>query len=500
METYLSTVSDARDAQITKTDQWVSQRMALNKHEVASAEQRVTQFMQAHNLSEVQGSLTAAIQLSKDQAQLSLAREELSRQQAALNTARGGSIVGAGETLKSKTIQNLKERAAKVIEQISLLPTPDPRRRPLQAELKSVQAQIEAENGLILASLARAVQIASARVHGLDTAVQRDIETAQDTSVAGATLKQLTGDLEAKRQLYVTFLTQAGQARLSAEQTPTARILFHGVPPLRPVHSFGIISLLLGFFGGVAGAAGIIVMRSTMSINSTDEMAIATGLPVFGSLPDFKRSRGGPLVAETFRAMWVAMRREQNEGTAILVTSSETGEGKTTIAMTLARRFADDGFRVLLIDADLRRPRIASILDLSHYNELGLVLRRQGGIGAWSCDCKWSGLSVSLRASNPVKVLSSDRFVELLSASRRTYDYVILDSPPVLHVADPIVLAKMCQHIIFIVQAGRLSDELVREATQRFAEEDRAKMVTLLTRVPSRYLKSQDYYSGYVVS
>ena len=92
MATYLSTVDAARDAQIAKTDQWISQQMAINRQEVKSAEQRVTQFMQEHhNLSEVQGSLTAAIQLSKDQGQLALAREDLARQQAALDTvSRGG--------------------------------------------------------------------------------------------------------------------------------------------------------------------------------------------------------------------------------------------------------------------------------------------------------------------------------------------------------------------------------------------------------------------------
>ena len=188
---------------ITKTDQWVSQQMALNRHEVASAERRVTLFYVGRRTVEVQGSLTAAIQLSKDQAQLSLAAYRLIT--GCSNTAGGGSIVGAGETLESKTIQNLKERAARVIEQINLLPTLDPRRGPLQAELKSVQAQIEAENGLILASLARAVQIASARVQGLDISCSTRHQTAQDTSVAGATLKQLTGDLEAKRQLLSPF-------------------------------------------------------------------------------------------------------------------------------------------------------------------------------------------------------------------------------------------------------------------------------------------------------
>ena len=68
---------------------------------------------------------------------------------------------------------------------------------------------------------------------------------------------------------------------------------------------------------------------------------------------------------------------------------------------------------------------------------------------------------------NPVKVLSSDQFERLLADCRQVYDFVILDSPPVLHVADPLLLAKLCQHIIFLVQSGCVSNELVSEATQQ---------------------------------
>ena len=99
---------------------------------------------------------------------------------------------------------------------------------------------------------------------------------------------------------------------------------------------------------------------------------------------------------------------------------------------------------------------------------------------------------------DPIRALSSDRFEQLLTASRRAYDFVILDSPPVLHVADPVLLANLCQHVIFIVEAGRVPGEQVGEATRRFPAEDRSKMVTLLTRVRPSHLDKRDYYSGYV--
>ena len=96
-----------------------------------------------------------------------------------------------------------------------------------------------------------------------------------------------------------------------------------------------------------------------------------------------------------------------------------------------------------------------------------------------------------------MKVLSCDRFKQLLTASRQAYDFVILDSPPVLHVADPVLITSLCQHIVFIVEAGRVPGELVAEATRRFTEADRVKMFTLLTRVQSDRLDKRDYYSGY---
>ena len=511
MATYLSTVDAARDAQIAKTDQWISQQMAINSQEVKSAEQRVTQFMQEHhNLSEVQGSLTGAIQLSKDQAQLALAREDLARQQAALDTIShggGGSITGAQETLESKSIQTLKELEAKVIGQISSLSPSDPRRIPLRDKLSGLRAQINNENGSVANSISRTVRIARAHVQALEIAVQKESQIAQDSTVAGSTLRQLTNDLEAKRQLYVAFLTRAGQVRISAVQAPSARILFQAVPPQRPVLSFGVISLLLGFLGGVVGAAGIIMMRSTLSlkINSTDEMAIVTGLPAFGSLPDFKQGilepQTGSLVTETFRAMWLAMRSPQNGGTAILVTSTESKEGKSTIALALACRFAGDGFRVLLIDADLRRPRLATILELRPGGYLESVLSGTVTLDMAVVHDTKLGLSCLLANGsfeNPIRALSSDRFEQLLTSSRQAYDFVILDSPPVLHVADPVLLANLCQHIIFIVEAGRVPGEQVGEAIRRFPAGDRSKMITLLTRVRPGHLDKRDYYSGYV--
>jgi capsular exopolysaccharide synthesis family protein len=511
MTTYTSTIGAARDAEIAKADQWISQQMAINWKEVESAEQRVTQFTQQNkNITEVQGALTATIQLSKDQGQLAIAREELARLQASLDTASQSGGAGTEETLNSKSVQALKELEAKTLELTYALSPSDPRRAPLKERVDGLRAQINRESKLVVSSISRSVQIARARVQALETAVQSELELAQASTVAVTTLRQLTSDLEAKRQLYVAFLTGAGQARLAAVQAPTARILFQAVPPRRPTHSFGVLSILFGFFAGALGAAGIIIMRSTLSmkINSTDEMAVATGLPMFGALPDFGQirrgnvlaRRTGPVVTETFRGMWLAMRSLEKDGRAILVTSSEIDEGKTTVATELARRFASDGSRVLLIDADLRRPQLANILGLRPEHYLESVLSGDVTLNDATVYDTKSGLSCLFSngsSTNPIRSLSSDQFKQLITTARRTYDFVILDSAPALHVADPVLLASICQQVIFVVEAGRVSSALVGEAVRRFSEEDRTKIFTLLTRVRSNYLDKRDYYGGY---
>jgi polysaccharide biosynthesis transport protein len=510
MKTYIATVGGARDAEVAKADRWIAEQRVASWNEVEAAEQRVSQFLREHqNVTEVQGALTSSIQLSKDQAQLALAQEELARLQASLDTVGNGDAGMADETLSSKSVQALKELEAKTLDSLYALSPADPRRLSLQDRLSGIRAQISKEGKLVAASIARNVKIARARVEALEATVRKETNVAQASTEAGATLRQLTSDLEAKRQLFVAFLTGAGQARLAAVQAPSARILFPAVPPRKPMHSFGIASIVFGFFAGVVGASGIVVLRSlfSMRINSTEEMAIATDLPVFGALPDFKKLASDmlalpaePLVRETFRGICLAMRPQQSDGVTVLVTSSEISEGKTTVAAALARRFADDGFRVLLIDADLRRPQLAKTLKIGSEGSLESVLSGASPLEKAVTHDVRSGLDCLFSdgySKSPIRSLSSSRFKELLATAKSRYDFVILDSAPVLHVADPILLASFCQHVLFVIEAGRVPATLVMEAIRRFPEPDRAKISTLLTRVPLRLMAKRDYYSGY---
>jgi polysaccharide biosynthesis transport protein len=153
---------------------------------------------------------------------------------------------------------------------------------------------------------------------------------------------------------------------------------------------------------------------------------------------------------------------------------------------------------VLLVDADMRQPQLAARFGLKMPHGLDLVLgntltAQQAIVTVDGLDCLFGARGVN----NPMKVLSSPAFVEFLALLRTRYDFVIFDSAPVLHVADPILLAKYCQHIVFVVQASRLPGEAVREAIHRFTEAGRGNMTTLLTRVKQNRPNMPGYHGSY---
>jgi succinoglycan biosynthesis transport protein ExoP len=270
----------------------------------------------------------------------------------------------------------------------------------------------------------------------------------------------------------------------------------------------------------VAAGASIILRRAfSAKIRDTQAITTATGLRTIGSLPEItdaiwrKPSPAGSLIAETLRGMSLTMlpantwpdeskQYFERNGQAILVTSSDRGEGKTTVAATLARLMAADGFRVLLIDADLRRPRLAAAM---HTRMTGTTLEaildgqatlqdvlRQDPIFGVHC------VFAKVQYSNPLPALASRNLSEMLDEARNYFDFIILDSPPVLRVADALILSKLTEHVLFLVGAERMTTELVAETIDRFPKEERHKIHPVLTRVKSRDLERRDHYGGYL--
>ncbi|MBV8578108.1 MAG: AAA family ATPase, partial [Acetobacteraceae bacterium] len=500
---------------------WAADRADAMANEAKEADKRVEDYVRSHNIPQVQGSPASSFQYVKDQEQLTAAQQRYAHAQASLELLNRFGAQAAPETLESKTIQQYRASEAHLLEKMATLTSTDPRRGPLEHGLESIRSQIAAETGKFAMLIRQKAEVAHAELQTIQQVVEADSARAQVSTTEDTVLSDLKHDAETKRQVGIALRTSANdQARIAASQLPPARILF-GARTL-PSYNIGLFATVLGFVGGIVAAGATIILRRAFSAKIRDTQAITaiTGLRAIGSLPEItdsiwrKPSPAGALIAETLRAMSLTMlpgttwsdeteRYLNGNGRAILVTSSDRGEGKTTVAATLARLMAADGFRLLLIDADLRRPRLAAAL---HSDTSGTTLEAILNGDATLADVLHqdpvSGVYcvfAKARCSNPHGTLGSRNFSEMLKEARRYFDFIILDSPPVLRVADALIVSKLADYVLFLVGAERVTAELVAETIDRFPGEERHKIHPVLTRVSSRDLERRDHYGGYMV-
>lgn len=180
----------------------------------------------------------------------------------------------------------------------------------------------------------------------------------------------------------------------------------------------------------------------------------------------------------------------------IQITSSVQDEGKTTVAVNLANSYAIKGSKVLVVDLDIRRPKIHR--NFNQVNENGVVDYIAGNIKKEDLIKKTTyGIDVVTTGSKtpfPVKILESEKIHELLAEARSIYDYIILDTPPVTAVVDPIVISKYTDVVVFVVQADRAKKNAIKDSLKQLENAGANIAGLVLTSVKARNSYYKKYY------
>ena len=233
--------------------------------------------------------------------------------------------------------------------------------------------------------------------------------------------------------------------------------------------------------GGLALFLMFVLEIFDTRLKSTQDIERHVRIRVLGVVPQVKQVNGGmPLLlsggvptqfAELFRGLRtnVVMAPEFANERMVLVTSSEPGEGKTVTAANLAVSLARLHQRVLLIDADLRRPRLHELFDAEQQPGLTDALAGTAVSGVCSkTNVPGMWLMPSGRAShNPADLLGSDRFAKLMHLLQGHFDWIVLDSPPVLAVTDSCLIARVVSGVLFVVASGQTSPQVAAAAVER---------------------------------
>jgi polysaccharide biosynthesis transport protein len=370
----------------------------------------------------------------------------------------------------------------------------------LQGAVQNAERKLQTE----ISNAARAIE------NDFEAARSRERELVADLARQKVEVQALNGkaveytalerEANSNREMLDKLLQRSRETELTRElQTTNIRVLDWAEAPVSPTTPRKERNVLIGFFGsgGLALVLIFVLEAFNTRLRSPEEVKQHLRIPVLGVMPRVKPKNGraslllGNAVPGQFAEMLQAVRTnlvlapELGSGHTLLITSSEPSEGKTTSAANIAASLAGLKQRVLLIDADLRRPRLHEMFGEDQEPGLADVLTGKTS----TCDFRqtnvpglWLMTAGSARG-NPADLLGSTRFSRLIEELRAHFDWLVLDSSPVLAVADPCVIARVASGVLLVVDSGRTPRDVANAAIERLAAVRAPLLGAMLNRV-----------------
>ena len=320
-------------------------------------------------------------------------------------------------------------------------------------------------------------------------------------------------DLAADNALYQAVLKKVDETDLSkgiqADPVQVVEAATFSPVPISPIVSHAILAAVLG---GLALGVAIIALLHFLdrTIKTVDQAEHFLNLPVLAAVPDMKfpaeksyllmLREPNSTAAEAFRSLraGLSLLGPENERKVLLFTSAVPSEGKSFSSTNYAVSLAQQGYRTLLIDADLRRPSIHKIFEIKR-EQPGITdcLVGRSDLQSAAFPCEIENLFVlagGAKAPNPAELLSSESFAKLVEEANRSFDRVVIDSAPVLAVSDTLIITPYIQSLCLVVRSGHTPRNAVQRAVSLLAGVGNRPVGVVLNRLPRHSGISYYYY------
>ncbi len=507
-----------RDQQQIKYDEtarataWLSEQVLQLKDELEAAEARVEEYSLSSNLvsEEALGAMSRQIKdLRERLSDLRIQRDAEAAPLEAINALRlDPSSTRAAEQVPSGEVRRL---AAEIDALPDTVSASDPGRAALEARMSAALDRVEAP---VLDALARF----DGQIAALERSVAAQTAEIDRQSADLVTLRQLTREAEASRLIYEYFLTRMKETSVQQGIAEAdARVVSNAIVPIRPFFPRSGLTLMLALVGGLVLGAGIAVLRWQLDtrFRSPEELEEFTGVTVFGAIPlansrrrnkilNYLVERPSSSLAESVRDFRTSllMANPDRPPQMVLISSASPGDGKTTTAALLAHINAMLGRRVLLIECDLRRPTFSQLFQIKPETGIADLLRGEKTLEEVVYRDEGAGLDVIFAQEtglNPSDVFSSRRFAEFLQEMRQRYDFIVIDSPPVLAVPDARIIARHTDALVVCAAWRKVTKPMIRAVMRQFANSRTSLSGFVMTKFDPARASREGYgeYSTY---
>jgi succinoglycan biosynthesis transport protein ExoP len=531
-DAYIVDQLDARFEAAKRTSVWLSDRLVELRQQLRDSEEAVAKFRKENGLVRTSPNITFnEQQLSDLNSKVLAARTDAAEKKTRVDylddvlagkktldtlpdsfQSQTGGVIGQ---MRAK-LADVSQREAELLARYSSI---HPAVVNLAAEKRDLERSIAAETQRIAQAVRSDYALAKARGSALEQALREATGQGGLDSDAAIRLRELERTAAVNKTLFEEFLQKAKISDTqSTFQARDARVV---MPAQRGGQSFPnwqqvlMVALLVGIGLGVGGA--VLIELLNHGFTTPRQVEDLLGVPVLASvqqMEDSKLKKNGtnlsiPLYqvehplspfSETMRTLrsGILMLDVDQPPKVIHVTSSRPGEGKTTVAVSLAISAALSGLKVVLVDADLRHPSASRFFKLEQ--EKGLVDLLTNIAGNDESMFRKDGLMVipaGSKSLNPSDVLSSERMKLLVTHLKENFDYVVLDSPPVGPVVDSIIIGNLADKSIFVVHWASTPRDLVETCVKKMSAQRRVGGIVLNFLKQSRAKKyGSDYNYG----
>jgi succinoglycan biosynthesis transport protein ExoP len=528
-EAYIDSNLDAKLELTVKATSWLNERLVGLKEKLNLSELALQRFRDEEEIIGANGGLdiansqldlvaTKLVDSRRDRLEL----ESVYRQIKAIGRGRPQNYERIPAVLGHPVVQSYKELLVKVEQKKSELSkrygAKHPKMQSINSELKSAQRSLDSQIMTVVSGIENQYQVARKSEQSLESSLGSTKKEMQGLMSKSYRLKEFEQEVDTNRQLYDNFFTRLNETtETSSLQSANARLSDPAVAPrsaAKPKKQLVVgLSFVVSMMFGVMCAFLLEALNNT--IRSSGDVQERLSQTVLGLLPKLtgknkkesyrhyaENSKSGFSEAVRTIRTGLVLSSLDNPHKIIAVTSTMPGEGKTSVSLSLAYSLGQME-RVLLIDADMRRPSIGKLFEFGA-NAPGLSNLVAGTAKLDEClhHLEVEGIDVisaGMIPPNPLDLLSSARFAKVLEVLEARYDRIVIDTAPCQAVSDALVLSKRVGSMVYVVKADSTPVAQIKAGLRRLAEVDAPVVGVVLNQLDlskaSRYYG--EGYSGY---